>query len=51
MHNEQLTTEDFAPVENSAKNINPKSFSLIELLLPFAEESKSIPNNEGILPW
>ena len=43
---EQLATEDFVATENE----NPRA-SLIELILPFAEESKSIPNLAGLLPW
>ena len=43
---ECLITEDFAVGTNSNTRL-----SLIELILPFAEESKSIVNNEGLLPW
>ena len=44
---EQLVTEDFVVIDTTfcARS------SLIELILPFAEESKSIPNVNGVLPW
>lgn len=44
---EQLITEDFVVPETG---LNPRC-SLIELILPFAEESKTITNIEGMLPW
>ena len=41
-------TNDFA--DNSPKLSNARK-SLIELILPFAEESKNIANHNGVLPW
>ena len=48
MHNsseeEHLVTEDFHHTDV------PRS-SLVELILPFAEESKSMENDNGLTPW
>jgi len=43
---ECLVTEDFADDRNGLNR-----FSLIELILPFAEESKFLANSDGLLPW
>ena len=44
LQDEHLVTEDFHQTEI------PRC-SLIELILPFAEESKQIANDNGLLPW
>jgi len=41
----QLVTEDFA-----CDHGHPRS-SLIELILPFAQEARSIVNLDGLQPW
>ena len=43
-----LVIEDFN--DGKGAELLPR-FSLIELILPFAEDSKSILNSEGLLPW
>jgi hypothetical protein len=43
---ECLVTEDFVD-----EKIGLNRCSLIELILPFAEESKSMPNKAGLIPW
>ena len=42
---EQLVTEDFMQTDEQPH------LSLIELMLPFAEDSTKTQNAEGLLPW
>ena len=51
MQNEQLTTDDFAPIDSSVQHPHPMSYSLIQLMLPFAEASKSTANADGMFPF
>ena len=46
----RLDSSDFTCNSPKERTGNAR-YSLIDLILPFAEESKSIANENGVLPW
>ena len=45
----EISTDRFNDSEAIPRSVSPGA--LIDLILPFAEESKSMANSEGYMPW